>query len=337
MPEVLENIQMRPETADAEPPLPREERLGIATFYQTLSKYQLKLVKEAISTLQINVGLLCNQSCRHCHLDAGSGRREIMSARTMDQVVELARIGNFKTIDITGGAPELHPLIQDFIKRLRPCTERMILRSNLTALTPKEASLMTTLKDNAVAISASLPSLNQVQSDAVRGRGTFSTSIEALKMLNRLGYGDPDSGLELNLVSNPSGAFLPPSQAGLEKRFRRLLLQKYGIVFNNLFSFANVPLGRFRRWLIDSDNFDAYIRKLAAAFNPCTVSALMCRTMLSVAWDGYLYDCDFNQAAGLPLENHPVHISNLTRPLPAGRTIAAGYHCYTCTAGAGFT
>jgi radical SAM/Cys-rich protein len=196
---------------------------------------------------------------------------------------------------------------------------------------------MTLLKDNAVIITASLPSLNSVQSETVRGRGTFLSGIDTLKKLNHLGYGQPESGLELNLVSNPAGAFLPPPQAGLEKRFHSVLAQKYGIAFNNLFSFANVPLGRYRRWLIQSNNFDAYINKLAAAFNPCTVPGLMCRTMLSVSWDGYLYDCDFNQAAGLPLENQPSHISKMTAPIPAGRSIASGYHCYTCTAGSGFT
>lgn len=328
---------MHPEPANQEPSTYREDRLRIPTFYQTLLKHQLKLVKDTISTLQINVGLLCNQACRHCHLDAGADRREIMSAQTMDQVAALARVGDFKIIDITGGAPEMHPQIDEFIERLVPHATRMILRSNLTALAHKGLSLMTLLKDNAVIITASLPSLNEFQSETVRGRGTFHTGIDTLKKLNCLGYGQPESGLELNLVSNPAGAFLPPPQAGIEKRFHNVLAQKYGIVFNNLFSFANVPLGRYRRWLIQSDNFDAYITKLAAAFNPCTVPGLMCRAMLSVSWDGYLYDCDFNQAAGLPLENHPVYISNMTAPFPTGRSIAAGYHCYTCTAGSGFT
>jgi len=328
---------MHPKPAEREPTTSREERIGIPTFYQTLLMHRLKLVKDTISTLQINVGLLCNQACRHCHLEAGTGRREIMSVRTMDQVVALAGTGNFKTIDITGGAPEMHPRIDELIARLVPYATRVIFRSNLTALAHKGPSLMTCLKDNAVIITASLPSLNSVQSENVRGRGTFQTSIDTLKQLNRLGYGQPESGLGLNLVSNPSGSFLPPTQAELEKRYHSVLAQKYGIVFNNLFSFANVPLGRFRRWLIQSNNFDAYIGKLAAGFNPCTVPGLMCRTMLSVSWDGYLYDCDFNQSAGLPLENHPVHISNLNSPIPAGRTIAAGYHCYTCTAGPGFT
>jgi len=328
---------MRPELGSREPTTSRENRLSIPTFYQTLLKHQLKLVKDTICTLQLNVGLLCNQACRHCHLEAGAGRREIMTARTMDQVIALARSHDFKTIDITGGAPEMHPQIGEFIERLIPYATRMIFRSNLTALAHRKPSLMTLLKDNAVVIIASLPSLNENQSETVRGRGTFHTSVDTLKKLNRLGYGQPESGLELNLVSNPAGAFLPPPQAGLEKRFHNVLSQKYGIVFNNLFSFANVPLGRYRRWLIQSNNFDAYISRLAAAFNPCTVPGLMCRTMLSVSWDGYLYDCDFNQAAGLPLENYPIHISNITAPIPAGRSIAAGYHCYTCTAGSGFT
>ncbi|MEW6672029.1 MAG: arsenosugar biosynthesis radical SAM (seleno)protein ArsS [Thermodesulfobacteriota bacterium] len=334
---MAENLHKLAKIPERAPSLVWEERLRTPAFYQTLLKHQLKLVKDTVSTLQINVGLLCNQACRHCHLEAGAGRREIMSPRTMDQVTELARKGNFKTIDITGGAPEMHPQIDEFVGRLAPCAPRLIFRSNLTALALKGPALMELLKRDRVIITASFPSLNEAQSESVRGRETFQVAIDTLKRLNRLGYGQPQSGLELNLVSNPAGAFLPPSQAGLEKRFHDVLAQKYGIVFNSLFSFANAPLGRFRSWLIDSGNFAAYIDKLAAAFNPCTVNGLMCRSMLSVAWDGHLYDCDFNQAAGLPLENQPVHVSHVILPVSAGRSVAVGYHCYTCTAGSGFT
>jgi radical SAM/Cys-rich protein len=179
--------------------------------------------------------------------------------------------------------------------------------------------------------------LNEVQAESQRGKGTFRTSLDVLKKLVNLGYGQEKSGLELDLVVNPTGAFLPASQAETEKRFRRLLHQKWGIEFNELFCFANVPLGRFRSWLIKSGNYSNYLSKLKSAFNPCAVAGLMCRTLLSVSWDGYLYDCDFNQAAGLFMGNHKTHVSEMKNTPEPGSPIAMGDHCYTCTAGSGFT
>lgn len=307
-------------------------------FSDNLSAHRLELLKDRFTTLQVNVGLFCNQTCRHCHLDAGPDRtREIMGRETVEQVVALAASNSFQTIDITGGAPELQPLIGDIITRLRPFCATLSMRSNLTALLQKSDALMPLLKDNAVTIIASFPSLNELQAESLRGRGVFKKSVEALKMLNAAGYGSPDTHLELNLVVNPSGAFLPPAQAGVEKRYRKVLQDRWEIFFNKLFVFANVPLGRFRDWLVETGNLEAYMDKLAGSFNPCTVEGLMCRGILSVSWDGYLYDCDFNQAVGLYMRGKKKHISELRQLPVSGFPVTLGNHCYTCTAGGGFT
>lgn len=314
-----------------------EQTTTVAPFSETLGAHNLTLVRGKTTTLQINIGLLCNQSCSHCHLNSGPGRKELMAPETMDQVVKTARRGWFETIDITGGAPEMHPAIGDFFSRLAPFARRLILRANLTALAQKNGHLMPLLKDLKIAVVASLPSLNQGQAESLRGEGSFGTSIETLKKLNDLEYGIPGSGLELDLVYNPAGAFLPAPQAGLEKRFHKVLDQKYGIRFNHLYTFANVPLGRFRTWLKRSDNLEGYLQKLASAFNACAVESLMCRNLLSISWDGYLFDCDFNQAADLYLGERKTHISELKSPPQPGTPIAVDNHCYTCTAGSGFT
>ena len=306
-------------------------------FNATLFRNGLDLCKDKITTLQINVGLLCNQTCRHCHLEAGPERKEMMSARTADQVVDLAHRFAFDIIDITGGALELHPSLGDLIQKLRPLCGTLILRSNLTALAQKWERLFKRLMDHRVTIAASLPSLYEVQAEAVRGSGTFQRSLATLKKLNRLGYGKEGSGLNLNLVVNPSGAFLPPAQSGIEKRYKKVLAEKWDVAFSQLFSVANVPLGRFRQWLIESNNYEAYLKKLVNAFNPATIEGLMCRHMLSVSWEGYLFDCDFNQALRLFMGRQKTHIAALIRLPEPGELIAVGDHCYTCTAGAGFT
>ncbi|MBW2092008.1 MAG: arsenosugar biosynthesis radical SAM protein ArsS, partial [Deltaproteobacteria bacterium] len=288
-----------------------EERpLVIEPFRQTLSKHDLKLVRQETTTLQINVGLLCNQACLHCHLSAGPGRKENMNSDIADEVVAYARRTPFETIDITGGAPELNPNLISLIERLKPLAPRLMVRSNLSALNEDQREhLFEFYKDHQLVIIASFPSINENQTEAQRGSGVFHTVITALKRLNAIGYGQPESGLELNLVSNPTGAFLPASQAQVEKRFRQVLFQKWGIEFNNLYNFGNVPLGRFRQWLLKSNNFEGYMQKLVSSFNPCAVDGVMCRTMISVAWDGYLYDCDFNIAGSLFMGGRKTHIS----------------------------
>lgn len=315
-----------------------EEKLPVEPFRQTLETHGLNLTREKTITLQLNVGLLCNQACRHCHLEAGPNRQEVMSAETLDEVVGFAQKFRFEVIDITGGAPEMNPNLPDMIERLSPLTRRLVLRSNLTTLTAGDRDdLIDLCRKNRVAIVASFPSLNEAQADSQRGKGVFQESINVLKKLNGLGYGRVGSGLELNLVSNPTGAFVPSSQEQLEKRFCQVLEKKWGIVFNNLFTFANAPLGRFRQWLEKSGNLESYLRKLASSFNPCAIEGLMCRSLISVSWDGYIYDCDFNQAAGLFTGGKKTHISELGQLPEPGEPIAVSHHCYTCTAGAGFT
>ena len=315
-----------------------KETIGIVPFGLTLSRHDLKLNRETTHTLQVNVGFLCNQACRHCHLNAGPGRKENMEPGIIDEVLDYARRSRFDTIDITGGAPELNPHIDRLITEMVPLAPRIMLRSNLSALNDgTREDLMELLKSHRVVIAASFPSLNELQADSQRGDGMFHVSIDALQKLNALGYGRQGSGLELNLVSNPTGAFLPPSQSETEKRFRQVLSKKWGVVFNNLFNFANVPLGRFRQWLTTSGNFDKYMQKLFSSFNPCAVEGVMCRTLVSVSWDGYLYDCDFNLIRGIHMEGRKIHVSQMPGSPEPDSHIATADHCYTCTAGAGFT
>lgn len=304
----------------------------------TLSRHGLKLNRKKTRTLQINVGLLCNQNCRHCHLNAGPGKKEVMNTDTLDEVAAYATRSKFETIDITGGAPELNPIIEEIVARLSPLAPRIMLRSNLSALNDgKREDLICLLKENNVVIVASFPSLNMGQTEAQRGKGIFKVSIDAVKRLNTLGYGQENTGLELILVSNPTGAFLPPSQAQMEKRFKQVLGRKWGIVFNKLYNFSNVPLGRFREWLVRTGNLERYIKQLSSSFNPCAVEEVMCRTLVSVSWDGYLFDCDFNLACGIYMGYRKTHVSEMLGPPETGTPIATAEHCYTCTAGSGFT
>jgi len=320
------------------PQVTEEEYTDIEPFLITLAKNGLKLQRGETKTLQINVGLLCNQACRHCHLCAGPNRKEILNSETLSEVVAYASRSHFDTIDITGGALELNTNIVKLIEQISSLAPRIMLRSNLTALTDgKRDNLIEVAKAHQVVIVASFPSLDQAQTESQRGQGVFRFLISALKELNAVGYGQEGSGLELNLVSNPTGAFLPPPQDQMEKRFRQVLHQKWGIIFNNLYNFANVPLGRFRHWLLESGNLEQYMHRLASSFNACTIKGLMCRTLVSVSWDGYLYDCDFNLAKGLFMGGRKTHVSEMTgRPQP-GSAIAISNDCYTCMAGTGFT
>jgi len=310
----------------------------IKPFGQTLIEQGLTLERGQTDTLQINVGLLCNQQCKHCHLDAGPDRIENMHSGTVSEVISYARRSEFTVADITGGAPELNPNLPALIQGLSPIIPRIIVRSNLTSLYEADNSpLLDLFSKNNLVVVASFPSFNESQTDSQRGNGIFQASITALKKLNELGYGKESSGLELNLISNPAGAFLPPSQAISEERFRQVLLKKWGIQFNRLFNFANVPAGRFLTWLEMSGNLQPYMKRLVSAFNPCSVDSVMCRTLVSVSWDGFLYDCDFNLATRIPLGGSKIHISEMAGRPATGSHIALADHCYTCTAGAGFT
>ncbi|MFZ0450955.1 MAG: arsenosugar biosynthesis radical SAM (seleno)protein ArsS [Desulfatiglandaceae bacterium] len=307
-------------------------------FRTTLEKHGLSLTRGQTSTLQVNVGLVCNQTCKHCHLEAGPDRTELMDDRTRDEVISFAKRGHFETIDVTGGAPELHPRLLPFLKTMAPLCDRLMVRSNLSAMEEVGPErFVNEFVELQVVVVASLPATNPGQTESQRGIGVFDKCIRALKRLNGAGYGMEGSGLELDLVSNPTGAFLPPAQEQAEKRFRDQLMKKWGIRFNRLFTFGNAPLGRFRKWLHVSGNLDAYLDRLAKGFNPCAVEGVMCRTLVSVAWDGNLYDCDFNLARKLPMGRRKTHVSEMDGPPEPGSPIAVGDHCYTCVAGAGFT
>ncbi|GAM09600.1 cyclic pyranopterin monophosphate synthase [Geobacter sp. OR-1] len=315
-----------------------EIRPGVRTFSSCLASHGLALTRDRATTLQINVGLNCNLACRHCHHSAGPGRHEVMGTETMKAVTAYAARVAFDTVDVTGGAPELVPGIAEFIAELARSTKRVLFRTNLVALHDHcDAALVERFAALGVTLFASLPSINAGQADSQRGSGVFETSVAMLRRLNGAGYGVAGSGLELNLVANPSGAFLPAAQQAAERRFRQELARRYGVAFSSLFTFANVPLGRFREWLAASGNLGDYLEKLAAGFNPCTVPGLMCRRQAVIDWRGYLFDCDFNLAAGLPLGGSPIHVSELNGPPPAGIAVPTGDYCYACTAGAGFT
>ncbi len=307
------------------------------TFQEKLLENKLLLHRDGAEILQVNVGRLCNLTCRHCHLNAGPGRTEVMDKDTMTEVIAFANRFQFKTADITGGSPELVPDIDYLLLELRPLVNDLILRTNLVLLLQEDyRHLLDLCKELKVVLTASFPSTNANQTDAQRGKGVWLDSVEMLHRLNAMGYGMPDSDLKLNLVSNPTGAFMPVDQCRAEKKFKQDLARKWGVHFTNLFTFANIPLGRFRSWLESSGNLAQYMEKLSSGFNPATVKGLMCRTLISVSWDGYLYDCDFNQAVDLPFSGQKIHLTKISK-IPPGIPIEAGDHCYACTAGAGFT
>ena len=291
----------------------------------------------SLSVFQINVGKLCNQTCRHCHVDAGPDRAETMSRETAELCLQAVARTDIPTVDITGGAPELNPNFRWLVERARELGRHVIDRCNLSVLLlPSQSDLALFLAEHQVEVIASLPYYRAPQTDAQRGEGVFEKSIEGLKLLNGAGYGREGSGLVLNLVYNPVGAFLPPKQEAIEAQFRRELGTRHGIVFNHLYTITNMPISRFLEFLVESGNYDAYMERLANAFNPAAASGVMCRSMISIGWDGTLYDCDFNQMLDLPVgHSAPRHIRDFDVALLASRQIVTGNHCYGCTAGAG--
>ncbi|HHV65445.1 MAG TPA: radical SAM/Cys-rich domain protein [Peptococcaceae bacterium] len=312
------------------------ESVGIKTFVEKLKEIQAFPLKSGdhINIMQINIGKVCNLSCKHCHVEAGPQRTEIMSQEIMAQCLQVMNDHQIKTLDITGGAPELNPNHQWLIRQATEINRHVITRCNLTVLNDKNyAHLPEFYAEHKVEVVASLPYYTQKNTDRMRGDGVFQSSIEVLKQLNKLGYGREGSDLKLNLVYNPGGAFLPPAQQGIEADFRRNLLDQYGITFNSLYAIGNFPVGRFLTFLQKSGNLQPYMEKLVAAFNPETVSGVMCRDQISVSWDGYLFDCDFNQMLNLSCK--PKHISDCKAEDLNGREIAVHNHCYACTAGSG--
>lgn len=309
--------------------LPFDQRMRAAGFHP--------LYATGISVFQINVGKLCNQTCAHCHVDAGPDRREVMSRETAELCIRALAQTDIPTVDITGGAPELCPSFRWLVEQSKALGRHVIDRCNLTILlVPSQADLAAFLARHQVEVIASLPYYRAAQTDAQRGDGVFDKSIRALRMLNDLGYGREGSGLQLNLVYNPVGAFLPPKQESIEKQFKRELQRQHGVVFNRLYTITNMPVSRFLEFLLATGNYEGYMERLANAFNPVAAAGLMCRHTLSVGWEGTLYDCDFNQMLDLPVDHGaPRHIRDFDAAQLAARRIVTGNHCYGCTAGAG--
>ncbi len=311
---------------------------GQPPFHETLARHGLSVRRAtAIEVLQINVGKVCNQTCRHCHVDAGPDRRENMSRETAEACLAALATTDIPVLDITGGAPEMNPNFRWLVGEADRLGRHVIDRCNLTILlAPGYDDLPEYLAKHRVEIVASLPCYLEENTDAQRGDGVFAKSIRALRRLNELGYGLPNSELTLTLVFNPTGSSLPPDQETLEATYRTELRARYGIEFSRLFTITNMPISRFLDDLVCRGKYEAYMQKLVAAFNPASTEGVMCRTMLSVDWEGRLFDCDFNQmldlglAAGLPRNIRDFRSGQLDQ-----RTISIGQHCYGCTAGAG--
>jgi radical SAM/Cys-rich protein len=295
------------------------------------------LAATGIEVLQVNVGKKCNQTCRHCHVDAGPDRTEMMSAEVVDICLRVLAETGIPTLDVTGGAPELHPEFRRLVETASGLGRRVIDRCNLTVTRlPNYRWVPRFLAERRVEVTASLPYYQGRQTDAQRGDGVFEESIAALRELNALGYGRPGSGLVLNLVTNPVGAFLPPDQRAAERDWKRELERRHGVVFDRLFTLTNMPISRFLEHLEEKGQTEAYLARLARSFNPAAAAGVMCRTTLSVAWDGTLHDCDFNQMLDMPLgDGLPRHIREFDPARLARRPIALGPHCFGCTAGAG--
>jgi radical SAM/Cys-rich protein len=310
----------------------------LASFEERLRQLEaFPLKPAALEILQVNLGYLCNQVCAHCHVDAGPDRKEIMSLETINKVLKVAESTKVGTLDLTGGAPEMNPHFNYLVEKARSIgVKEIIVRSNLTILeaNPTYKKLPAFFKDMKVRVVSSLPHYSLKRTDKQRGEGVFSKSIEALKKLNAIGYG-VDPKLVLDLVYNPSGAFLSADQGQLERDFKSRLNDQFGIVFHQLFCINNLPISRFLDYLIASENFDDYMQTLVEAFNPATLAGVMCTNTLSVGWNGNLYDCDFNQMLDMPVASAAKHIDDFDADKLLERSIRVNQHCYGCTAGAG--
>jgi radical SAM/Cys-rich protein len=306
-------------------------------FEEKLHVHGLELRATTVEVLQVNVGKLCNQACKHCHVDASPTRSEIMTRETAEQVIAALRKFHIPKLDITGGAPELNPSFRYLVTEAHALGTHITVRHNLTVMfEPGQNDLPEFFRQHEIEVISSLPYFLEQQTDAQRGRGVFQKSIEALRRLNTAGYGIEGSDLILNLVYNPVGAFLPPPQASIEADFKREMMARYGVSFNRLYTITNIPIKRFLDYLRRSGNEDRYMRKLVEAFNPGAVEGLMCRTLISVDWTGQLYDCDFNQMIGLGVSSGlPQMIADFDPERFANRCISTATHCFGCTAGAG--
>lgn len=312
----------------------------LPTFQTKTAQYgQPGLKPNQLEILQINMGYMCNQVCKHCHVDAGPDRREIMSQSHLQKCLEILQKHNIPTVDLTGGAPEMNPHFRWFVEEAHKIgVNEIIVRSNLTIIlaNKKYYDLPDFFKKHQLHVVSSLPFYEKKRTDAQRGEGVFEKSIQALKMLNKVGYGQLTTDLQLDLVYNPVGAFLPGNQAELEMEYKRKLKADYNIDFNQLFTITNLPISRFLDYLLASDNYEDYMEKLVEAFNPAALEGLMCKNTLSIDWDGYIYDCDFNQMLALKVDApKSQHIDTFDLNALSQREIITNQHCYGCTAGAG--
>ncbi|MEM7447169.1 MAG: arsenosugar biosynthesis radical SAM (seleno)protein ArsS [Myxococcota bacterium] len=324
-------------SADAQRAL-LERYAGGVSFERSLREHGMDGPRATgLRTLQINLGKMCNQTCRHCHVDAGPDRREIMTQETMRACLTLLENAEFDTVDLTGGAPEMNPHFRWFVEECRRMGMRVIDRCNLTILlTPIGRGLPEFLAEHQVELICSLPHVSALNTDRQRGDGVFDRSIVALQRLNKIGYGREGSGLSLVLVTNPAGAFLPGPQSLLEREWKKTLKERFDIEFNTLFTITNMPISRYLDWLVESGNCARYMDVLVQSFNPRAAEGVMCKTMLSVGWDGCLYDCDFNQMLELPIQTTESHVARIDDlDSLSTREIVTGPHCFGCTAGSG--
>ena len=311
-----------------------EELIRIPDFESCIGDEATKQTLAQLDVMQINLGRLCNLSCKHCHVEAGPDRTEIMSKKVMEACLEVYRKQGFRSIDITGGAPEMNPDFDWLVEEAAEICSHVVIRTNLVVLLEESYQhLPQFYADHKVELICSLPYYSAKDVNRQRGEKVFESSIQVLKRLNELGYGK-NAKLVLNLVYNPGGAFLPPEQKAIEKEYRAKLGTEYGIVFNQIYTITNNPTGRFAEFLCRSGNLEGYMGKLFRAFNAGTVDAIMCRSQLSVGWDGKLYDCDFNQAAELPIATGETIMDLIGKPCKK-RLIQFGKHCFACTAGHG--
>ncbi|MDB9848414.1 arsenosugar biosynthesis radical SAM protein ArsS [Polaribacter sp.] len=311
----------------------------LPTFANKLKEtHQFPLQPKKLEILQINLGYMCNQVCAHCHVDAGPDRKEIMTLETMQQCLEVIKNTGAHTLDLTGGAPEMNPNFKEFVEAAAKAgIKDFIVRSNLTIIraNKKYYELPKFFKKHNIHVVSSMPHWTRGKTDKQRGDGVFDKSIKALQMLNEVGYGREGSDLKLDLVYNPSGAFLPGDQMALENDFKKALKTDFNIDFHNLFAITNLPISRFLDYLIASENYEDYMLSLVDAYNPTAVANVMCTNTISVSWDGYLYDCDFNQMLNLKVASKVQHIGDYNEALLQDRNIIINQHCYGCTAGAG--
>ena len=307
------------------------------SFFEKLKSYNINLLRNNLTTLQVNMGKLCNQACSHCHVEAGPKRTEVMDIKVISKILSLLKKkNNIKIIDITGGAPELNSNFRYFIKETKKLGIHIIDRCNLTVLHEKGQEMTAEfLAKNQVEIVASLPCYTEENVDKQRGRGVFKKSINSLKILNELGYGKGNDSLKLNLVYNPLGAFLAPDQSELEIKYKKFLKDNFKVYFDNLFSLNNMPIKRFNNYLKRSKNYHSYMRLLYSNFNSKAALNIMCRDMVSISWDGFIYDCDFNQMLNLPLKDKKKNIFQINSFDEITKEILTDIHCFGCTAGAG--